>query len=1101
MSLFKNLKSFDVEAVDFDPFADGEVLLTALATEAQKEIWVSVQLGDEANCAYNESVSLQFSGELNIQALEAALRSLVQRHEALRTTLSSDGKTLCILNALSLDLPVFDFSELDEEVKRSKVSDHLKHAVEEPFSLEHDPLFRATLIKLQPQEHLLILTAHHIICDGWSWGVMIPELGNFYSGLLQGELPTLDAAEHFSNYAQLLEDAVHSEETLETENYWLEQFANSVPIVDLPTDKPRPSFRTFNSCRIDKELDPIVVAGLKELGTAMGCSFMTTILSSFEIFLHRLTGQEDLVVGIPAAGQAATGMYNLVGHCVNLLPLRTRLDSEQTFSEYLQNRRSAVLDAYDHQQFTFGNLVQKLNLPRDSSRIPLVSVIFNIDQGLEGDQIPFAHLEVEFISNPRASENFELAVNLTEFKDRFILEWEYNTNLFTEQTACRHIEAFETLLSGIVKAPAQRIAELPFLPTADWQKIQKWNANKSDYPRNATIHELFEAQVQRSPDAVAVTFQHQALTYQELNQRANQLANYLKSRGVGPDHLVGICLKRSLEMAIAFLGILKAGAAYVPLDPDYPKDRLEFMVQDSQLQILLTSEDLKSVLSPSDISTVCLDSDWSAIEEASSENPHSEVSSENLAYVIYTSGSTGTPKGVLIEHKGLVNHCWAIAQEFELSERDRVLQFASISFDIAVEEIFPTWIRGATLVLRPDEVVASISDFLRFIDQEKITILDLPTTYWHTWMSQVELVDEALPDSVRLVVVGGEKASSIAYAAWKQVSGERCRWINTYGPTETTVTATLYDPITSVHQDISSDIPIGKPIANAEVYVLDRNRQPVIVGMPGELYIGGAGVARGYLNRPELTQERFVPDPFSNHDSAFLYRTGDLVRYLPDGNLTFLGRIDHQVKIRGFRVELGEIEAAMMQHPEVLQSVAIVKEESPEDKRLVGYVVAQSPSEDLINDLRRSLKQKLPEYMVPVGLVVLETLPLLPNGKVDLKALPAPDYSLSRASNEFVAPQTETEIQVSTIWVEILKLDRVSLNDNFFELGGHSLLAAQVIARLRKTFSVDISLRNLFEDPTVLGLAAQINNLQWAMKGSDVSDSQAIADEYEEGEL
>ncbi len=1092
---------FKTKAVNFDPFADGDVVLTAPATEAQREIWASVQLGDAANCAYNESVSLRLEGNLDIQTLETALVSLTQRHEALRTTFSPDGSELCILDSLDLDFTFQDFSELSLEEKQFQSSKCLKHAVEKPFNLEKGPLFRGQLLKLQSQEHLLILTAHHIICDGWSWGVMIPELGELYSALLADRPPDLEEPESFSSYALMLEQEADSEESTETEQYWLKQFTESVPILDLPTDFSRPAFRTFNSHCISKVLNPDIIAALKKLGTQAGCSFMTTILSSFEVFLHRLTTQEDLVVGIPAAGQAATGMYNLVGHCVNLLPLRTQVDPQQSFSEYLAGRNSKILDSYDHQQFTFGNLVQKLNLPRDPGRVPLVSAIFNIDQGLEKDQIPFANLEVEFMPNPRTSENFELAINITEYKDRFTLEWEYNTNLFAEETAHRHIEAFKTLLAAIVKAPEQEISKLSFLPNTDWQQIQKWNSNKADYPKEKTIHELFEEQVKRSPNAVAVVYQDQTLTYQDLNQRANQLASYLQSQGIGPDHLVGICLERSVEITVAFLGILKAGAAYVPLDPSYPKERLEFMVQDSQIQALLTSQQLRDNIPTSQAVIICLDSDWPEIATFSTATPDCKTTPDNLAYVIYTSGSTGTPKGVLIEHKGLVNHCCAISQAFELTERDRVLQFASVSFDISVEEIFPTWITGATLVLRPDDIVASIPDFLKFVRQAEITILNLPTAYWHTWINQVDVLDEVVPDTVRLVIVGGEKASSGAYQTWLKSASDNCRWLNTYGPTEATVTTTLIDPKVSSFQTIAADIPIGKPIANVEVYVLDSRRQPVMIGTPGELFIGGAGVARGYLNRPDLTSERFIPNPFSNHDGDRLYRTGDVVRYLPDGNLAFLGRTDNQVKIRGFRVELGEVEFAMMQHPDVLQAIVIVKEESLEDKRLVGYLVAKNDREDLVADLRQTLKQELPEYMVPVGWAILESLPLMPNGKVNLQALPNPDYSLGGLIGEFIAPETEIELQISNIWSEVLKLERVGIDDNFFELGGHSLLAAQVIARLHKVFNVEISLRNLFEGPTVRGLAEQINTLQWALENSATTEEQANGEDYEEGEL
>jgi amino acid adenylation domain-containing protein len=956
MSSSPSESQLNLTAVDFDPFVEGELLLTVPATEAQKEIWASVQLGDDANCAYNESVSLRFRGDLDVENFRAALQALIQRHEALRTTLSPDGTTLCIVENLIIDIPLFDLVELAAPELQANIDRYLKQAVEQPFDLEYGPLFRAQILRLQPQEYFVILTAHHIICDGWSWAVMMPDLGKLYSSFCQGINPDFEIADRFSDYALMLEEAEGSEEMLATEAYWLKQFSGTVPILDLPVDRPRPPLRTFNSTRKDQVIDPGVVDQLKQLSKRLGCSFMTTFLAAFEVFLHRLTGQDDLVVGIPSAGQAATGMTNLVGHCVNLLPLRTRIDPNQAFSEYLRSRRSKVLEAYDYQQFTFGSLVKQLSIPRDPSRIPLVSTIFNIDQALEASNLPFAGLDVEFFSNPRTYENFELSVNATEYKQKFILEWEYNTDLFDHDTACRQIAIFVTLLEGIVANPDQEIAKLPFLPAAEQQLITAWNQTQSDFPSDVCIHELFEAQAERTPDAIAVVFEQKSLTYRELSIESNQLAHYLRSLGVTSDTFVGLCLNRSLEMAIAFLGILKAGGAYLPLDPNYPADRLAFMMQDTQVNVLVTSQALQQRVPTSGLQVVALDQDWEQIAKLSTTCPSRLATPDHLAYIIYTSGSTGVPKGVLIEHRGLVNHCTAIAQKFGLSTADRVMQFASISFDIAVEELFPAWISGATVVFRTDEILASMSDFVQFVAQQKITILDLPTAFWQEWVNQMETLSKPLPACVRLVCVGGEKAARSTYDTWLKHVGASCRWINTYGPTETTVTATLYEPLINPQPDQTlGEIPIGQPIANVQTYVLDRHAQPVPIGVPGELYIGGTGLARAYLNRPDVTAERFIANPFTSDATARLYRTGDLVRYLPDGNLEFLGRTDNQIKIRGFRVELGEIEATLLQHPAVREAAVVTTEDIPGYKSLVGYVTLSSVAGETNSD--KSSKQ------------------------------------------------------------------------------------------------------------------------------------------------
>lgn len=1084
-----NLKA-NGTAVDFDPFAGGEVLLTASATESQKEIWASVQMGDDANCAYNESVSLWLHGDLKIDVLGSALQKLVERHESLRMTFSPDGQNLCIEEYSEIDISLIDLSELNQEDWQEKIADARHKAVSAPFDLEHGPLFRAEMFRSQSDKHLLILTAHHIIFDGWSWGVIIPELGQIYSALCQGVEPELEESDRFSDYALMLEETAEDPETIATEEYWVKQFSGSVPIVDFPVDRPRPPLRTFNSQREDWQISESLVTALKQLGTKLGCSFMTTLLSGFEVFLYRMTGQEDLVVGISAAGQAATGKYNLVGHCVNLLPLRTQINSQESFSDYLKQRKSTVLDAYDRQRFTFGSLIQKLALPRDPSRIPLVPIIFNIDQGLDPDKLMFEGLKVEVFSNPRTYENFELFINATELRGKLTLECQYNTNLFDRETIRHRLAEFETLLTGIVADPDRTIATLPLLPVSEQQQLASWNQTQAEYSQDFCIHQLLEAQAAKTPDAIAIIFEDKQITYRELNEKAERLAAYLVNLGVKPEVKVGICIDRSIEMVVGLLGILKAGGAYIPLDPTYPSERIAFLLEDAQVTVLVTQHSLVAGLPEHKAEVVCLDSDWETISNSKATS-FIDVKPDNLAYVIYTSGSTGKPKGVLIPHRNAVNLLKSIQQKPGLTAEDVLLSVTTISFDIAVSEIFLPLSVGAKLVLVSQQVAADGIQLLEVLNTSKATFMQPTPITWRLlleagWQGSPNLkmisTGEALPRELanRLLPMGAE--------LW-----------NLYGPTETTIWSTgcqVYEGDRAIN--------IGYPIANTQIYILDANLQPVPIGVPGELHIGGAGVARGYLNRPELTEQKFIANPFSSDPESRLYKTGDLARFSPDGQIECLGRIDFQVKVRGFRIELGEIEAVMAQYETIREAVAVVREDTPGEKVLVGYFVGDTNDPDAasqgIPELRRFLKERLPDYMVPTQFMALAAMPLTPNGKVDRKALPKPDNYRADLAANYLAPRSDLEKQIAAIWAEVLKVERVGIYDNFFELGGYSLLAIQIVSRLRQSLQIEILLPNLFELPTVADLTNRIETLRWAALSKNSSENDTETD-YEEGEL
>ncbi|WP_310422588.1 amino acid adenylation domain-containing protein [Chamaesiphon sp. VAR_48_metabat_135_sub] len=1066
-------------AIDFDPFADGELLLTAPATPSQTEIWLSVQMGDAANCAYNLSQSFRLNGSLDRVVLASALQQLVARHESLRTTFSSNGESLCIVADLRIEIPTIDLTALSPPERDLQLTQIVKQDLNQPFKIEQGPLFRAQIIELADREHLLLLTAHHIICDGWSWTILIEDLGALYSAQAQGITPNLPIAEKFSDYASAEIAAAQQPEAIETEQYWLAQFADSVPVVDFPTDRPRPPLRTFNAAREDYDLDLEVGEQLKQLGQKFGCSFTTMILAGFEVLLHRLTGQTDLVVGIPSCGQVATGQDRLVGHCTNLLPLRTQIDGKQPFTDYLQQRRSTILDAYEHQQFTFGSLVGKLALPRDLSRIPLVPIMFNLDRAAVSNRSLFNGLELSSHLNSREFETFELFINAVELTDKIVLECQYNTNLFDRATIRRRMSEFETLLRGIVAHPEQLISQLPLLTTAARQQLLiDWNATQADYPDTKCLHQLVAAQVELTPDAVAVVDAGQQLTYAELDIQANQVANYLIDLGVQTETFVGICVERSLAMVVGLLGILKAGAAYVPIDPNYPLDRIEYMLQDAQINVLLTQQPLINRLPTQIENLVCLDTDWQNIARTAKTATQVKITPDHIAYLIYTSGSTGKPKGVEVLHRGVVNFLTSMQQQPGMTATDILLSVTTLSFDIAVLEIFLPITVGARVVLLSREDAMDGQKLAATIAEAGITMMQATPSTWRLLLEAEWAGNRNLK-----ILSGGEAITSDVAAQLLAKSGEV--W-NMYGPTETTIWSTVYQ-ITGAEQRIS----IGRPIANTEIYILDDELQPVPIGIAGSLYIGGAGLAKGYWQQPTLTNDKFIPHPFS-HAPARIYQTGDLARYLPDGNIECLGRADFQVKLRGFRIELGEIEALLCQHPTIARSTAIIREDLPGDRRLVAYIVAnpQSLTAPVPSELRQFLQQKLPDYFLPAAIVTLPSLPLTPNGKIDLKALPVPDSTSFQLQTSFVAPTTPTEITLAQIWIQVLRIDKVGTNDDFFELGGHSLLATQVISRARQAFAIDIPLQSLFEQPTIAGLASRIDTSIWFKDGSQESSAE-----------
>jgi amino acid adenylation domain-containing protein len=1066
----------NVETADFDPFAGPAILTTAPSTEPQREIWTAARLGEDASLAFNESCSLVLSGEVSLDAIKASLDDLVARHEALRTTFSADGLTLIVSSPTAVPAPIVDVSGLSDAERAAGVQEILAQEVEQPFDLERGPLMRVRIIKLAATEIQIVFTAHHIVLDGWSTAVIMRDWGQLYSARCSGQRAALAPATAFSDYARKQAQAAKSPSYQEAEQYWLAQFGGEIPVLDLPADRPRPAVKTFPARREDIEIDPALARDVKKMGAKAGASFFTTVLAGFEALIHRLSGQEDVVVGIPAAGQSVGGYEDLVGHCVNTLPLRTAITPELPFTELLKSVRRTMLDAYDHQEHTFGALVRKLPIARDPSRPPIVTVVFNLEQGLFGDALPFAGLDVRFFSNPRHFENFDLFVNAVEGKGQVTLECQYNTDLFDRATIRDWVHRLERLLRAAVENPATPVGQLPILGDAESHRILvEWN----DRPRlrhpERSLAQVFAEQVNARGDATALVHGDESLTYAELDRRANRLARRLQELGVEPDRPVGLCIERSFDAIVAMVAILKAGGGYLSLEPTFPKDRLAFMIEDSEIKVIISESRLATSLPPFAGNLLLLDQERESIAALDDAPVEAPVTGESLAYVTFTSGSTGKPKGVELLQRGVQR----LVKELDyvrLDERTVLLHASTIAFDASTFEIWGALLNGGRLVLYPENVPTA-AGLAKVIRQQKLTMVFLTTALFNAVIDE----DPQVLRPVREVFFGGEAASPDhvrrAYEALPTT-----QLYNVYGPTEGTTYAT-YHAIERPPEAGARSIPIGRPVPDTTLYVLDARMQPVPPGVVGELYIGGAGVARGYLNRPELTAERFVPDPFTTTGGR-LYRTGDLVRQLPDGSVDFVGRADGQVKIRGFRIELGEIEAALGAHPGVAQTIVMARGDRPGDKMLVAYVQLAPGTTATDEELSEFLRRSLPKFMVPQAFVFLDTFPLNMSGKVDRKKLPAPTFT---GSEEFVAPRTDSERLVADLWQKALGVARVSVHDNFFRLGGHSLLAAQVLSRLSREHQITLQFRTVFEAPTVAQFAELLDR-----QGQEPTSSAAV---------
>jgi len=1052
--------AYETSPVEFDPFAGPEIELIAPATEPQVEIWTSCLIGGEAaSCAYNECFSLLLTGALDKGYMLRALQDVVNRHQALRLSFSADGKNICVYKDLKLAVDYQDLSSMSAARQQDFIKDYNKKIVLTPFDLVNGPLFKTSLFKLSHQEHHLTFVAHHIVCDGWSIGIMMQDLSKFYSAYVQNETIDLPAAPQFTDYAHEQLAIEQSRSYKETEQYWLDQFKGSEHRLDIPVDYTRPALRTYKSHREDFVMDATLTNEIKKLGKSTGSSFVTTLLAAFEVFLHQLTGQDEIIVGLPSAGQPATDNYRLVGHCVNLLALRSFPKGNISFKDYLKQRRSDVLDAYEHQLYAFGSLLKKLNIARDPSRVPLAPVMFNIDMGLD-DDVAFYGLQHKLLSNPREFENFELFLNIAGQDDAPTLEWSYNTQLFKPATIKRMMDGFEFLLRELVTDPEILIGNIPQQNAKELiSQLTAWNDTKFSYPAYAPLHHLIAKCAANAADKTAITFGSQKISYKQLNESANQLASVLIANGVKKGHKVGFSLDRSGEMVISILAIMKTGAVYIPLDPQFPLNRINYMLEDSEAVVLLTSQKYKGRYQ-SNAKELILEDEWENLHEHSTADPKVDVNGDDLVYILYTSGSTGNPKGVQIAHYNLVNFLYSMQIAPGVNSIDKLLAVTTISFDIAGLELFLPLLSGAEIILADTATAKDGRALLDIIKKEQVTVMQATPYTWRIMLEagwnkknplKVICGGEALPQDL------AKRLLNCASSLW-----------NVYGPTETTVWSTI-------KQLKPSDevISIGRPINNTSVYILDKFLNPLAPGVAGEIFIGGDGVGKGYLNRPELTAEKFVPDPFSKQAGAKMYATGDLGKFMPDGEIECLGRIDAQVKIRGYRIETGEIEYQLSKENHIKEAVVIARPDKNGVDKLVAFVVVNDNGSEnaQIQSWKDGLKNSLPDYMVPDNFIVVPAMPLTPNGKVDKKALAKHGESLMPEADEYVAPRTDIEKLVADIWLEYLGVEKVGVHDNFFELGGHSLIAVQVMGRIEKETGKRLPLATLFESSTVEKLA------------------------------
>ncbi len=1036
--------------------------------------------------AYFEQVCYSYQGSLDSRAFAQAWQRVIDRHAILRTRFSSGDPEYLqrVQPHAALPFQYHDWRELSAVGQQAQLDKFLERDSGSAFDLSKPPLIRIAVFQTDEDAYWIVVSNHHIVLDGWSMSVVRNEVSQFYRELVHNKELDLEPPFQFGEYLKWLERSATRNPGVE-EKFWRRELDGFVWPNHLPIDKSAGKLSSPDEQFEERQvsLPAAVTKAIKECAKRHHLTMSTLLQAAWATLLSRYCNTDDVVFGITVSGRPhdLAGIESMVGLLINTLPVRVEMSDQETCLSCLKKLQSKVAGLLEHEHSSLAQIQECSDLPRN---LPLFETLLVVENFAGSGSLFDLEGPIRVLRSHLSRTNYPLTL-VVDPGDQLRLQLVYHSSRFANEVIEKMLAHLGNILQAMVSNIEQPITRLQLLSDTERQTLlTEWNSTAVDCPKAKPINRLFERQVKLTPEALALVNQDQQLTYSELNSQANQLAHYLNELGVGPESLVGICVERSVEMLVAVLATLKVGGAYVPLDPSYPKSRLAFMLSDSGVQVLLTNDRMLQQLpdysgTPDQrVAIVRLDKDIEVIRNRSRENLSTAATATDLAYVIYTSGSTGDPKGVMIEHGSLVNFTLTAAEEYAISPNDRVLQFASLSFDTSAEEIFPALITGATVVLRTDSMLSSAADFLRSCAESGVTILDLPTSYWHELTDEICADNLSLPGTVRLLILGGEKALPERLASWQARVGRGVRVVNTYGPTETTIVATMYDFSAENGRTRHPEIPIGRPISNVTVYVLDRQLNLVPIGVPGELYIGGAGVARGYLCSPELNAEKFISNPFGNEGAPRLYKTGDVVRYQPEGNIEFLGRFDNQVKVRGFRVELEEIERAIGKHESVSDAVVIVQDEDGEDKRLVAYVVSKRDAHPAVSELREFLAAKLPLYMVPGTFVMIETLPLMPNGKIDRQSLPRLDQGRPALDASFDAPRSRLEETVARVWCELLKLDRVGIHDNFFELGGHSLMGAKLISNLRRRLDIDLNLIDVFQSPTVARLAELIYQRQ-----------------------
>lgn len=1051
----------------------------------QRALWFLNELAPK-NTAYHIAKAARICSDFDAGALHRAFQALIDRHPSLRTifTVSRGRVVQRVQDQAQIHFVTEDVSTLND----SELKDRLQREAAVPFNLRTGPLLRVTLFKQSPDEYVVLLVVHHIVSDFWSLALMARELGILYDNEKTGTLAPLELS--YTDYARLQIEMLEGDAGERLWTYWEKRLSGELPVLEFPMQRQTRTLQSYRGATVTFELGPDITERVKRLSQQHAVTTYVTLLAAFQLLLHRYTGQERILVGSPTAGRQSAKLRNVVGYFVNPIVLSADFSSAPTFETFLAQVRQTVLEAFEHQEYPFALLVEQLQLERDPGRSPVFQAMFVMQKALlsdeeslvsfaldeDGVKINLGGLEFESVALQLPDVQFDLKLAVAEKDGNIKASLEYNTDLFDQETAGRLARHYQVLLESITARPDRPVLSLNLLAESEKRQLLEWNDTYADYSRAVCLHQLIENQVERTPNAIALVYEEESLTYRELSRRANRLAHKLRQLGAGPEVVVAVLMERSVEMVVSLLAILKAGAAYLPLDPTYPVERLIFMLENAGAHLVLTQRRFEQLLLDHDAKELFIDGAADLLAGKNHENIANRATPENLAYVIYTSGSTGEPKGVMNTHAGICNRLLWMQEKYGLTANDHVLQKTPFTFDVSVWEFFWPLLSGACLVMARPEGHRDPAYLIESIEAKQITTMHFVPSMLQSFLATQGV--ESCTSLKRVFSSGEALTKNVEQEFFKRVG---CELHNLYGPTEAAVDVSFF----ACERDGKHEqVPIGKPIANTELYVLNEELAPVPVGVNGEIYIGGAGLGRGYLQRAGLTAENFIPDPLSGRAGARLYRTGDRGRYLADGNIEYHGRLDQQVKLRGYRIELGEIEAVLGRHEAVAQCAVNVWETKSGDKRLVGYVVWERGHELAIEELRRYLSERLPEYMVPGQCVVLDQLPLTASGKVDRRALPAPEHG-EFPGQRYVPPRTPTEETLARIWSEVLEVEQVGIHDNFFTLGGHSLLVTQVISRIREAFNVDISIQTFFQSPNVADLSIAVTEQRAQTKDAD----------------